>query len=236
MANSNPVLDIQNYKTVIFDWDGTIVDTCGLILDAHNHVRGYMGQALWTMDDFLGRASKSAREYYPEIYGERAEEAQVVLYDYVEKHHLNYLEPIAGSHEILAHLGALKIPMGVVSNKRHATLLKEIEVTGMTSHFKVMIGAGFSTRDKPAPDPLLQALGVIDAGFSASDVLYVGDTETDLLCAQNTKCDVVFVQSDKPRPDLIEKYAPKYAYHSLAEFHMAVTNAPAGANNKAVKA
>lgn len=96
---------INKYKAVIFDWDGTIVDTCGLILDAHNHVRKYYDEPLWTMEDFMGRASQSAREYYPTVYGDKADEAQEILYEYIEKKHLEYLEPMkdlkfVGRHQI----------------------------------------------------------------------------------------------------------------------------------------
>ena len=67
------MINLKNYKAVIFDWDGTLVDTCGLILKAHNHVRKHYNQPEWTMDDFLGCASQSAREYYPTVYGDEDE-------------------------------------------------------------------------------------------------------------------------------------------------------------------
>ena len=209
---------IHQYKAVIFDWDGTIVDTCGLILDAHNHVRKYFEKPLWTMDDFLGRASESAREYYPRVYGDDADKAQEVLYDYVEAKHLDYLDPMAHSKELLDHIQTKNIPMAVVSNKRHKTLLKEIEHVQYEHYFNFIIGAGVAKRDKPSPDPLLAAIYELDSNLKPEDILYVGDTETDLLTAKNTNSDVVFIQSDAPRPDLIEKYTPNYNYLSISEF------------------
>jgi len=194
---------IHDYKAVIFDWDGTIVDTCGLILDAHNHVRRYFELAEWTMEDFLGRASESAREYYPKVYGDKADKAQEVLYDYVEEHHLNYLEPMQNVAAFLDYLKLNNMPMAVVSNKRHKTLLKEIEHVEYGHYFDFVIGAGVAEKDKPAPDPLFNA---------------IGDTETDLLTAQNAKCPAVFIQSDCLRPDLVEKYKPNYHYESISSF------------------
>lgn len=206
---------IEKYKAIIFDWDGTLVDTCGLILDAHNHVRTYMGQELWTMDDFMGRASQSAREYYPKIYGDRAEEAQKVLYEFVEEHHLTYLKTMPNAANLLS---ACPLPMGVVSNKRHGTLHTEIKAMNWEEFFVCVIGAGRAKKDKPSPDPLLMAIKEIDPDLKPSDILYVGDTETDLLCAQNAGCPVALVQSDKPRPDLIKKYNPDYAWDDLSPF------------------
>lgn len=222
-------IDLSKYRAVIFDWDGTLVDTCGLILDAHNHVRAHYGHALWTMEHFLGRASKSAREYYPEVYGDDAAEAQKVLYDYVRKHHLNTLQAIDHSLDLL---NRIDLPMGVVSNKGHETLHIEVDHMGWRTHFDCIIGAGHAEKDKPSPAPLLMGMAEIDSTLEPADILYVGDTETDLLTAQNTGCDVVFVQSDKSRPDLVEKYDPTYACHRLDEFIAAVTDTDVLANKK----
>ncbi len=225
------MVDLNNYKALIFDWDGTLVDTCGLILDAHNHVREHYGLETWTMDHFLGRASKSAREYYPEVYGDKAKEAQVILYDYVREHHLGCLEPIEG-YEVISTITDL--PFGIVSNKGHETLLIEVDAMGWTDRFTHMIGAGHAEQDKPSSIPLFDCMRAIDKSLTPSDILYVGDTETDLLTAQNTGCDVVFIQSDKPRPDLIEKYDPAYAFLSLVEFTQSVTSSMELSNKKAV--
>ncbi|MEM6812395.1 MAG: HAD family hydrolase [Pseudomonadota bacterium] len=205
-------------KALLFDWDGTLVDTCGLILDAHNHVREFMGHKKWTMDDFLGQASQSAREYYPKVYGERADEAQTFLYDYVEAHHLDYIQVMEGALEFLQYARAEGYLIGIVSNKRHKTLLREIDFLGWHEHFDYVIGAGVAKTDKPTPEPIFMAVDQINDQVTLSDVLYVGDTETDLLAAQNAQIPVIFIQSDKERPDLIEKYAPSAHFLSFLEF------------------
>lgn len=203
---------LEQYKAVIFDWDGTLVDTCQLVLDAHNHVRITYGEKPWTMDDFMGRASQSAREYYPKVYGDQAEEAQKLLYQYVEENHLKHLQKMMFSEEVL---NSISLPMGIVSNKRHNTLHIEINHLGWGHYFQTSIGAGHAAKDKPDPAPLLMAINEIDNSLTPQDILYVGDTETDLMTAQRTGCDVAFIQSDKKRPDLINEYSPKYAWDDL---------------------
>lgn len=223
-----------DYKAIIFDWDGTLVDTCGLILDAHNHVRSYMGEKPWTMDDFMGRPSQSAREYYPKIYGNRSDEAQKILYAYVEEHHLTYLKPMKFSEEVLTFIDEKKIPIGIVSNKRHDTLKTEIKAMGWEQYFQSVVGAGHAEKDKPSPDPLLLAIRKINASISPDDILYIGDTETDLLCAQNAKCPVALVQTEKPRPDLVEKYAPLHVWNDLSPLkELIASELPKMAVNKA---
>lgn len=211
---------LNKYKAIIFDWDGTLVDTCGLILKAHNHVRETFGVPLWTMEDFLGTASKSAREYYPEVYGERSDEAQTVLYDYVEEHHINMMKPMESAKALIDFIkNETNMQIGVVSNKRHKTLLKEAHHLGWFEDFECFVGAGIAAKDKPSADPLLMGMADISDALTPDNVLYIGDTETDLLTAKNTGCDIVFIQSDSPRPDLIDKYAPLYNFMSTNAFY-----------------
>jgi len=211
---------LDHYKAVIFDWDGTLVDTCGLILDAHNHVREFYDLPLWTMADFMGRASESAREYYPKVYGDKADEAQTVLYDYVEEHHLKYLAPMEGALDLVKAIKTQAgLPVGIVSNKLHKTLLIEIEHLGWAAHFDNVVGAGIAEKDKPNPHSLIMGIEGLKADLTSQDILYVGDTETDLLCSRNTGCDVIFLQTEGARPDLIEKYAPKHHFMTTNEFY-----------------
>ena len=211
---------LDKYKAVIFDWDGTIVDTCGLILDSHNHVRQKYGQPLWTQDDFLNTdGPRSTREYYPEIFKEDSDQAIIDLYDYIETHHLNYLEPLEGAFNLL---DAFDVPIGLVSNKRHSTLMKEVIHLGVEEKFSCIVGAGQAERDKPAADPLLMGIELLPIDVSLDEVLFVGDTQTDLLCAKNAGVDVVFLQNDRARPDLIEKYAPKLHFMSTNGFYLFV--------------
>lgn len=207
---------IHLYKAIVFDWDGTLADTCDLILSAHNHVRAHMGQELWTMDDFFGRPSQSAREYYPQIYGGRADEAQKILYDYVEENHLKLLKPMDHAKEVLMGLNSLLIDTAVVSNKRHDTLHKEVNALQWGDHFASIIGAGVAEKDKPAADPLLMALAEINSSYEPADILYIGDTETDLLCAKNAGCPVAYIQTGAMRPELIDKYKPLYVWNDLS--------------------
>lgn len=181
-----------------------------------------MDLPLWTMDQFTGRASQSAREYYPQIYGDKAEEAQKVLYEYVEEHHLTYLKPMKSAVEFLDFLIKADMPIGIVSNKRHSTLLKEVDFVNWNDKFLTKIGAGFADKDKPSPDPLELALKNISPNIKAEEILYVGDTETDLLSAQNFGCNVIFIQSDRPRPELVEKYQPLAHFNALSEFYLSI--------------
>ncbi len=70
-------------KGVYFDWDGTLVDSLPLLFASHNHVRVTMGLHPWTREEYMQAMVQSTRALYPTIYGERAQEAQDMLYGYI---------------------------------------------------------------------------------------------------------------------------------------------------------
>jgi HAD superfamily hydrolase (TIGR01549 family) len=69
-------------------------------------------------------------------------------------------------------------PLGVVSCKRRALIEAELEAAGLREYFDVVIGYEDVTPPKPAPDPLLAAIGHL--GLSRSSAIYVGDSMVDL--------------------------------------------------------
>ncbi len=204
-------------KAIFFDWDGTLVDSIPLLFSAHNYTREKMGHAPWTKEEYRAAMVSSTREIYPVLYGERAQEAQDVLYAFILENHLNHLEVLEGARELIEFLGEKNIPMGIVSNKRHDVLRREVEHLGWQKYFGVYNGAGVAAKDKPSGVPLIYALEQFPHKVDIQDVLYVGDTESDLGCAQDAGCPVVYIRQELFRPELVEQYKPTYVVDDLAE-------------------
>ena len=178
-------------SAILFDWDGTLVDSLPFLHRAHGHVFTAMGLTPWTLDEARLKIRHSTREMYPTLFGDRAAEATRILYDYVDAHHLAHIVRMREADTVLAALHRAGYKMGVVSNKGHARLVAEIAALGWGDYFQAVIGAGEAARDKPAPDPLLMALGKM--GLGPQNVWYVGDTEIDVQCAREAGCVPVFI-------------------------------------------
>ncbi len=211
-------MNIHDFKAIIFDWDGTLVDSAKLILNAHNHVREKMGFEPWTHEDIFGHSSKSARETYPEIFEDRSDEALAILYDYTDNADLKNLQVFEGSKPLLDSIKEYGVTMGVVSNKRHDPLMREITHIGWTHYFDVMVGAGLAERDKPNAAPLIFALDKLSFDVKPSEILYVGDSETDLLCAKNAGSPAALIGEGATFDRLVKKYNPQYVCGSQEHF------------------
>lgn len=205
-------------QTLLFDWDGTLVDSLQGIFAAHNHVRVTMGHPQWTWDEYKVHMRSSSRELYPQLYGDRAAEAIDVLYDFYGAHHLAGLSVLPHAPELLAAVRGQGIPMGVVSNKKHEMLLREAAHLGWGDYFgAALVGAGAAERDKPAADPVSMVLKIMNISPDPAAIWYVGDTITDLQTAQAANCNAVLVLNGEDKSALISEFSPYLVVQDCGE-------------------
>ena len=194
-------------RAVLLDWDNTLVDTWPVIHDAMTVTLAAMGHEPWSIEKTRERVRRSMREAFPELFGDRWEEARDIFYSRFHAIHIELLKTCAGAEDLLAALGARGIYAAVVSNKRGENLRREAAHLGWEDYFGHLIGAMDAERDKPAVEPVQLALA--GSGVAAgSDVWFVGDTEIDLQCAHNAGCVPVLIRPHAPEPGEFENFAP----------------------------
>ncbi len=202
---------------ILFDWDGTIVDSYGFLKAAHNHVRERFGFLPWSDADFKTILRHSTREIYGQLYGNREDEATATLRRYVDENHRDSLHLMDGADELVTYLRENGTNTGVVSNKRHERLAADVASLGWDTVFKTVVGAGKAQRDKPAADPL--SLAVEESGYEGpiSRVWYVGDTITDMECAAASGVTAVFVEHGMGDFKDVSHLKPRYVFQNLTD-------------------
>ena len=184
-------------NAIIFDWDNTLVDSWVVIQDAMNATFRDFDLPQWTLEETQTNVAKSLRDSFPEMFGDRWEDAREAFYGHFEGMHLDRLTPLPGASEAIRDLQETGIYLGVVSNKTGHLLRREAEKLGWDKHFGQIIGATDAARDKPAKDPVVMALG--GSGFETGpDVWFAGDARIDMECALNAGCTPVLVRSEPP--------------------------------------
>lgn len=183
---------------LIFDWDNTLIDTWSLLHAALERTFREFDREPWSFIETQQRVRRSARETFPELFGNQAERAIAAYIAHYRDVSRGQLEGLKGSQaflDIAAREG--RGPLSVVSNKTGATLREEAECLGWTGFFRALIGAGDAPRDKPAPAPVHMALGAsgIEAGRA---VWFIGDTDVDMHCALNSGCTSVLLREALP--------------------------------------
>jgi phosphoglycolate phosphatase len=191
---------LRRPKAVIFDWDNTLIDSWASIHDAQNHTFEWFGLPPWTIEETKLRVRGSMRDTFPQIFGDRWQEAGEVFYKRFQERHLETLTPLPGAEDLLKQLFSGNYYLGVVSNKKGDYLRSEALSLGWDRYFGRIVGAFDAVRDKPWPDPIILALSEspIQPG---REVWFVGDADVDMECAVNAQCVPVLIREEEPQKE-----------------------------------
>ena len=96
--------EVTRPRAILFDWDNTLIDSWHTIHDAQNHTLQAFGLEPWTIEQTRQQVRGSMRDSYPEMFGERWEEAGEVFYARFAEKHLDTLTPLPGALELLMRL------------------------------------------------------------------------------------------------------------------------------------
>ena len=168
-------------KAILFDWDNTLVDTWPTIHRSLNVTLRYMQHPEWSLEKVKTNVKKSMRDSFPEMFGDRWEDAAKHYQQSYRAIHLDDLQPLPDAEDMLRAIPE-NIFTAVVSNKRGPTLREELTHMGWDEFFDIAIGSDDAVRDKPHPDPAHLALESF--GPCGPEVWFIGDTIIDLECAE----------------------------------------------------
>ncbi len=198
----------------LFDWDNTLVDSWEVIHQALRETFLAMGCKPWSLQEVRDRVRASARDSFPQLFGERADEATEHFYRAFEARHLEALRPLPGAEACLDGLSGQGHYLGVVSNKRGSLLRREVAHLGWADWFGALVGATDASSDKPAAEPVIMALA--PAGLEPSaQVWFVGDTDIDMACAHNAGCTAVLIRREPPQAGEFDGCAPERHFGDL---------------------
>ena len=174
-------------NTIVFDMDGTVLDTLDDLTESVNYVLRQFGFASRTKDEyrkFFGNGIKYAiRCAVPkEIPESVIDEMIPVFKEHYDVHCLDRTGPYDGILETLKALKENGYKMAIVSNKIDSAV-KELNSRFFGKYVDVAIGEQPGIRRKPAPDMVSAALTQL--GSNADESVYVGDSEVDLETARN---------------------------------------------------
>lgn len=184
-------------KAIIFDWDNTLVNTWPLIQASIDNTMVKMGKEPWGLEKVKDNVHKSMRESFPEIFGDKWEEAGQFYKNSYRSMNLEKLEFLPGSLDLINKIKEAGILQFVVSNKIGNTLRKEAEKLGVADKFFTLVGAGDADDDKPSKKPVELALLGSDLDPQKDEIWFIGDTIADVSCAFNSGCTPIIFSMDQ---------------------------------------
>ncbi len=171
---------------MLFDLDGTLLDTARDLTDALNELRRQEGLAPLELARVRGLVSHGALALTRLGFPRAAESELLSLRDRLLGIYgaalAVHTRPFEGMLELLAHLERERIPWGVVTNKSQALARPLLEALGLARRAGVIVGGDTLPERKPHPRPLLFAAERL--GVAPAETVYVGDAERDVLAAR----------------------------------------------------
>ena len=210
---------MNKYKAVIFDLDGTLLDTLDDLADAVNHTLGEFNYSQRTKADirrFLGNGiERLAKQVLPENVTEKEfRHVFGVFKEYYTAHCQIKTKAYSGIAELLHSLKAKGYKLAIVSNK-NAEAVEALNQTYFAKEVDVAIGQKAGIRKKPAPDTVLMALQALSV--DKAEAVYVGDSEVDKATADNTGMDVILVTWGFRDKAELEQLQPNYLVNKPQE-------------------
>jgi len=177
-----------SFKAVIFDLDGTLVNSLEDLADSANEALckyGYRTHPIEAYKMFIGNGVRQLiKNAVPDDTS--GEVIDRVLADYRVIYNRNYIKktkPYEGIPEMLNILRNIGIKMAVCSNKPHKPTIEIVKKLLGIDNFKVVFGEREGIPRKPDPSALLEAAEIM--GVSPSEVIYLGDSGGDMVAAKN---------------------------------------------------
>ena len=185
----------MSYKAVLFDMDGTLLDTLEDLCDSTNHALEQMGYPLRGIEEirrFIGNgAEKQIRRAVPEGTSEgKIMETLAAFRAYYQDHCQIKTKVYDGLLDVLSELKEKGVKMAVVSNKPDAAV-KKLSREYFGDRLDYAIGPSDGVRCKPYPDMAEEALKAL--GVEKKDAVFVGDSEVDVQTGLNAGLDVIAV-------------------------------------------
>ena len=199
-------------KLVIFDLDGTLLDTIADLAAAANHALQKAGFPVYdteTLRTFVGNGiSKLLERALPEWArtAENVERLRTDFVPYYDAHNAEQSKPYSGVAELLLRLQERGMMLAVASNKYQAATEKLVAHYFPAIRFVKVMGQREGVPVKPDPTIVFDIMEA--AGVGKEDVLYVGDSGVDMQTAHNAGVDAVAVSwGFRPRTEL-EAFRP----------------------------
>lgn len=206
-------------SAVIFDWDGTVVDSTSTITQAIREACRDIGVAVPPVERasyVIGLGLAEALSYVaPDLSAAQQEK----LTERFRHHYLaqdKFLRPFPGMTDVFEELRGAGIPLAVATGKSRVGLERAFEATGTRRYFQTSRCADESD-PKPAPTMVLEICE--ELGLSPASALVIGDTTHDIGMARAAKASVLAVTYGAHDHDALRQAQPVQCVHSVAELH-----------------
>jgi pyrophosphatase PpaX len=204
-------------KAVLFDWDGTLLDSFHADSSAYLAMFAEMGVS-WGLEELSQHYSPNWYDVYraaglPEHHWDAADNAW-------RKHYSGFRPKlIPGARKVLITVGH-RYKLGLVTSGDRDRVLRQLREFRLTRSFRARVCSGDTEHKKPHPDPLNFALRCI--GLKPTQCVYVGDSPEDVQMAKSANVRVIGILGPFPTEKRLRAAKPDLLLNSIADLPAAL--------------
>jgi phosphoglycolate phosphatase len=203
--------------TILFDLDGTLVDTAPDLMRAHNHVMkkfGYPTKSTEEIRNLVGHGAGAmlgrsiwgqAKKEFGKVQNEKIKKEMIDAFiDYYGKNIINESTLINGVKEFLKWCKEKNISMAVCTNKQEHLAIDLLKKIGIYDYFEYVAGSNTFDYCKPDPRHLTNVIEILGGEIKRS--IMIGDSETDANAGKNAGIPVILLEDGYTEKNTTEIY------------------------------
>jgi phosphoglycolate phosphatase len=203
--------------TVLFDLDGTLVDTAPDLMRAHNHVMekfGYPTKSTEEIRNLVGQGAGAmlgrsiwgqAKKEFGKVEDQKIKKQMIDAFvDYYGKNIINESTLINGVKEFLKWCKEKNISMAVCTNKQEHLAIDLLKKIGIYDYFEYVAGSNTFDYCKPDPRHLTNVVEILGGEIKKS--IMIGDSETDANAGKNAEIPVILLEDGYTEKNTTEIY------------------------------
>ncbi|MDP4084070.1 MAG: pyrophosphatase PpaX [Bacillota bacterium] len=204
-----------NMTTILFDLDGTLINTNDLIIATFLHTLEKYYPSKYKREDVLPFIGPSLKDTFYGIDPQLAEEMITEYRHFNLENHDLLVKEYDGVLETIKTLREKGFKIGIVTTKLYETVLRGLKVMKLDPYFDVIVALDHVTKEKPDPEPIFKALEQLDS--KPEEAIMVGDNYHDILAGKNAGTMTAGVAWTVKGQDYLASFNPDYMLENMAD-------------------
>lgn len=205
----------RKMTTLLFDFDGTLVDTNELILSSFTQTLDFFFPGVYQREEIITFNGPPLYETFTKIDPERADEMVSHYRTHNWENHDLLVKEFTGVFETIKTLSESGYKLAIVTTKKRDIVKKGLALTKLDQFFDVVVTLDDVEKAKPDPEPVFTALKLL--GSTPEESIMVGDNYHDILSGQRAETKTAGVAWSAKGADHLNQFNPDYMLETMAD-------------------
>ncbi|NHM32378.1 pyrophosphatase PpaX [Neobacillus terrae] len=201
--------------TILFDLDGTLIDTNELIISTFMHTLDKYYPGKYQREDVYPFMGPSLMETFSGLNPDRVDEMILEYRTYNLANHDRLVKEFVGVKDTVHTLKERGYKLGIVTTKLHDVVLKGLKLMDLEPYFEAVVALDHVEKEKPDPESVLKALEQL--GSKPEEAIMVGDNYHDILAGKNAGTKTAGVAWSMKGRDYLANFEPDFMLENMAD-------------------